>query len=131
MLFLSVISDPPISIGGSLRERFSKMFDHEIVDKKHFTGKDGIGSYEDWCRRMKINAEDFPFRLNNFGHTRRGVPTSLSVVSWGFYQGSDWRYYIFITYRSSDNRYTCAYHWDVDDQALPVGTPRKHEWTNR
>ena len=106
------------------------MFDHEIAEKKHFTGRDGISTYEDWCKKMKINAEDFPFRVKNFGSGRTGKNISLNVVSWGFYQGSDWRFYVFISYRTSDNKTTCAYHWDVDEAGLPIGTPRKHIWSN-
>lgn len=106
------------------------MFDHDITERKHFTGKDGQQTFDDWKRKMQIPNEDFPFRVKTGKRNRRGAEEWLSVVSWGFYQGSDWAYYIFISYRSNDNQYTCAYHWDVDDHAMPTGKPRKHEWIN-
>ena len=106
------------------------MFDYDITTRKHFTGKDGEASYDQWLKLMGLNAEDFPFRVKNLRYNKRGQQIHLNVVSWGFYQGSDWSYYVFITYRTSDNKYTCAYHWDVDENALPAGQPRKHEWNN-
>jgi|ERR1044071_1117562 hypothetical protein len=106
------------------------MFDFDITQKKHFTGKDGEQSFEDWKRSMGINAEDFPFRVKTGRFSKSGHEIWLSVVSWGFYQGSDWAYYVFISYRQGQGGYTCAYHWDVDEAGKPVGSPRKHEWIN-
>lgn len=106
------------------------MFDYEITQKSHFTGKDGISSYEAWCKGMGINTGDFPFRVKTGTRSRRGAEITMNVQSWGFYQGSDWRYYVFISYRTSDNKMTCAYHWDIDSDGLPTGQPRKHMWSN-
>ena len=106
------------------------MFEYSIVDRKHYTGKAGIETYTQWCVGMGIDTEDFPFRLKTGRKTRKGHDINLNVVSWGFYQGSDWRYYVFITYRTSDQSMTCAYHWDVDNEGFPCGTPRKHSWAN-
>lgn len=105
------------------------MFDHEITEKKHFTGKDGEQTFIDWLKRMQIQYEDFPFRVKTGRYTKRGSELWMNVVSWGFYQGSDWRWYVFISYRSSDNKLTTAYHWDVDDLGVPVGKPRLHQWS--
>ena len=105
------------------------MFDHEIAEKKHFTGKDGEQTFDMWKSKMQIPKQDFPFRVKTGMRTRSGQEIWLNVVSWGFYQGSDWRFYVFITYRQGSGSYTCAYHWDVDDNGIPIGTPRKHEWS--
>jgi len=106
------------------------MFEHDITERKHFTGKDGESSYIDWCRKMGINSNAFPFRVKTGKLSRAGSEIWLNVVSWGFYQGSDWSYYVFISYREGTGRNTCAYHWDVDSDGKPVGTPRKHAWSN-
>lgn len=106
------------------------MFDYEIAEKKHFNKKDGISTYEQWCKDMSINTEDFPFSVKTGKYSRRGSEINMNVVSWGFYQGSDWRWYIFISYRSSDQKSTVAYHWDTDEKGLPVGKPRLHSWVN-
>lgn len=106
------------------------MFEYDIAQRSHFTGKDGEQTYLDWCKKMGISSDDFMFRYKDFGRRDNGRSLSLNVVSWGFYQGSDWRYYVFVSYRSSDNKVTVAYHWDVDDHGKPVGSPRKHQWTN-
>lgn len=106
------------------------MFQHEIAERKHFTGKDGESTYLDWCRKMGIDADNFCFRYKNFRTGRHGEKIGLNVVSWGFYQGSDWRWYVFISYRSGDQKTTVAYHWDVDSDGKPVGTPRKYGWDN-
>ena len=106
------------------------LFEHEFAEGKHFTGKDGETTYLDWLKKQNLNAEDFPFRVKTTRFTKRGLPIYLNVVSWGFYQGSDWAWYVFITYRAGSGNYTCAYHWDVDDNAMPIGTPRRYEWVN-
>lgn len=127
---LSVKTDPPISKGGSRHERRNIVFEHQFQTKKQFTGKDGEQSFINWLKHQGINTEDFPFRVKTDRKDRKGFDMWLNVVSWGFYQGSDWRWYHFISYRSSDGRYTCAYHWDSDEQGKPCGTPRVHEWIN-
>jgi hypothetical protein len=125
---LSARTDPPISIGGFTNERQKGMFDYEISQKSHFTGKDGDEVYTDWKRKMGLPLDGFPFRFKGEGYIKLNKDRYMNVVSWGFYQGSDRRYYVFITYRSNDNAYTCAYHWDVDEDGKPVGSPRKHGW---
>jgi hypothetical protein len=105
------------------------MFDYDITQKSHFTGKDGEQSFVDWKKKMGIDGDGFEFRVNAKRTDRRGFAVYFNVVSWGFYQGSDWRWYVFISYRSSDNKTTAAYHWDVDADGKPVGTPRRHVWS--
>lgn len=106
------------------------MFTREINTRKHYTGKDGEDTYLEWCKLQGINAEDFPFRVKTMKTDRKGRHLNMNVVSWGFYQGSDWQYYVFVSYRTSNTNHTCAYHWDVDSEGKPIGTPRKHEWCN-
>jgi len=104
------------------------VFDYDITQRKHFTGKDGESSFDQWKRLMGIPEQDFPFKVKTNRFNRSNHLVYANVVSWGFYQGSDWAYYVFITYRTSDNKLTTAYHWDVDENAKPIGTPRKYEW---
>ena len=106
------------------------MFDKQINTKGHFTGKDGEQAFDAWKDAVGIPRENFPFRVKTMKRDRRGRELNLNVVSWGYYQGSDWRYYFFISYARSDRGYTCAYHWDCGDDGFPVGQPRKHEWVN-
>lgn len=106
------------------------MFDYDIQDRKHHTAKEGNEVFTEWLVKMRLDPNAFPFKVKTGRFTRKGYEVFMNVVSWGFYQGSDYRYYVFITYRSSDNVQTCAYHWDVDDSGLPTGTPRKHWWDN-
>jgi hypothetical protein len=105
------------------------MFHYELADRRHFTGKDGEVAFLDWCRKMRIDTNAFPFRFKTDLFKKDGRPLYNSVVSWGFYQGSDWSYYIFISYRTNDNKLTIAYHWDVDEHGMPIGDPRRHVWT--
>lgn len=106
------------------------MFDYDIMEKKHFTGKDGQESYDAWMKRIGLDTGDFPFRVKTGRFNKAGRAVNMNVVSWGLYQGSDWRWYIFISYRTNDNKLTCAYHWDVDSDGMPIGQPRKHQWNN-
>ena len=106
------------------------MFDYDVNTRSHHTAKEGEQSYLAWMKQMGLSRENFPFKVKTNRRDKRGFEVYLNMVSWGFYQGSDWRYYVFITYRSSDQKMTCAYHWDVDENAMPVGTPRMHQWSN-
>ena len=106
------------------------MFEHKIHSKQHHTGKEGLESYEHWCKEYNINAEDFPFRVKMQKTDSRGFQLWLNVGSWGFYQGSDWRWYFFVSYHSSDRKMTVAYHWDCGEDGFPTGTPRRHQWVN-
>ncbi len=104
------------------------MFDYDISTREHHTGKEGEQSYIAWLKKMHINAEDFPFKVKTGIRDKKGFDIWLNVTSWGFYQGSDWRYYVFISYREGRGRSTMAYHWDVDDNGMPIGKPRQHFW---
>jgi hypothetical protein len=106
------------------------VFEYELADRRTFNGKDGEVTFLDWCRKMRIDTMQFPFRFKTDRFKKGNTPIYKNVVSWGFYQGSDWRYYIFISYRTSDNKVTEAYHWDVDELGMPIGEPRLHKWCN-
>jgi len=106
------------------------MFDHDIAERKHFTGKDGEASFDQWKRSVGIDENSFPFKVKTGKMSRGNHMIYANVVSWGFYQGSDWRFYLFISYRTSDNKLTTAYHWDVDSDGKATGTPRTHQWCN-
>lgn len=105
------------------------MFDYKLETKTHFAGKAGMERYHAWLLEMGISREDFPFNVKTGQRTRGGREISLGVVSWGYYQAADWHYYVFISYRTSDGRYTCAYHWMIDENGNRSDTPVKHEWT--
>lgn len=104
------------------------MFEHSINQKRHFTGKDGEQTFVNWKRDVGI-PEGFDFRVKATRTDKRGFQVWFNVTSWGFYQGSDWAWYFFISYRSSDGRDTVAYHWDSDESGMVAGEPRRHQWS--
>lgn len=106
------------------------MFEFEVVEKRHFTSKEGEESFRNWKAANNISVDNFDFRIDAGRTDRRGFKVYWNVVSWGFYQGSDWSWYLFISWRSSDQKATMAYHFDVDEQGKAIGTPRIHHWSN-
>lgn len=106
------------------------MFELTTWERKHFSAKDGEQTFINWKREQHIEGDGFNFKIDTGKKDKRGFKVYFNAVSWGFYQGSDWRWYTFISYRSSDNKITVAYHWDVDSDGKATGTPRRHQWSN-
>lgn len=106
------------------------MFTHDIANKQQFTQKEGEQTFENWKREAGYKDGEFPFSFKNFRKNSRGKLINLNVVSWGFYENTSGEWVVFISYRSTDNKYTCAYHWNTDDFGQIHGEARKLEWTN-